>query len=181
MYRRIILLCTLLTSALAIRIPFFSKKDYTPLLFFKVPPGLMPECDAMEATVREIEKELGVRVERLDVLRQPASEAVLAILTQRNPPFLYHRESCQTVHMAPRKEGPIAVDKDKIRAWAKGRYLPVSRMMETDRVRAPVVVSQQDKSLEQEDLLEDAMLTPLQKRGKDAIKERTEAKGKAKE
>jgi hypothetical protein len=119
-------------------------EDYTPLLFFTIPRGVLPECDAMEDAVRQVEHELNVRVERLDVLRQPANEALLQLITQqRTPPFLYHRESCQTVHLTPaqagasssgntkkdkqppqpRRKQDIYINHDRIRAWAKGRHL----------------------------------------------------------
>lgn len=171
----------------AIRLPFaFSKKKskYTPLLFFKVPPGLIPECDAMEKTVRDVEKELGVRVERLDILRDPKSEALLALLTQRTPPFLYHRESCQVVHVAPgegsassAKSASVSkIDKARVRAWAKGRLLQAKKSVSGTKSKAPVVLSQEDNSLSQEDMLEDMALTEEQRKGKQLIRERTKAK-----
>ena len=167
----------------AIRLPFFGKKKYTPLLFFKVPPGLIPECDAMEVTVREVEKELGVRVERLDILRDPSAEAALALLTQRTPPFLYHRESCQVVHVARRGESsaadmPVAIEKSRVRAWAKGRLLQAKKDATGTKGKTPVVLSQNDNSINQEDLLEDMALTDEQRKGKKLIRERTEAKSK---
>jgi hypothetical protein len=171
------------TSTHAIRLPFLKKK-YTPLLFFKVPPGLIPECDAMEKCVRDVELELGVRVERLDILRDPSAEAVLALLTQKTPPFLYHRESCQVVHVTPssgdssKADMPIAIDKQRVRAWAKGRLLQARREASGKKSATPVVVSQEDNSISQDDLLEDMALTPEQLKGKQLIRERTEAKSK---
>ena len=50
-------------------LPFLSTKKYTPLIFFRVPPGLSPECDAMEQSVQEIEGELGIHVDRMDIAR----------------------------------------------------------------------------------------------------------------
>jgi hypothetical protein len=166
-----------------------NKKKYTPLLFFKVPKGLIPECDAMEETVLQVEKELGVTVERMDILRNPENEAILGLLTSRTPPFLYHRESCQIYHITPaqgegERKAPIVVDKEKIRAWAKGRFL-TTRQKEVSadnrKVNAPTVVSQKDISTDQEELLEDMALTPEQRKGKQAIKDRTEAKAKARQ
>lgn len=180
LFSLVLMMMMTLELASGVRIPFLSKK-YTPLVFFKVPPGLIPECDAMEKAVSQVEKELGVRVERLDVLREPASEAVLTLLTARTPPFLYNRESCQTVHITPTTGGgksktPVFVDKARIRAWAKGRYLPpASATIQEERVKSPVVLSQEEKAIEQDELLEDAMLTPLQRKGKQAIKDRTDA------
>ena len=178
-----LLLTTIDSSAQAatmIRIPFLSssnkKNKYTPLVFFKVPPGLIPECDAMERTVQEVEKELGVRVERLDILRDPAAEAAMALLTQRTPPFLYHRESCQIVTTV----SPEGAGKARVRAWAKGRLLQARRVGMlpsggTKKAKAPVVLSQEDNAISQEELLEDMALTPQQREGKKRMKERTEA------
>ena len=173
---------------------FSRKKQYTPLLFFTVPAGLMAECDAVEQTVREVEKELGVRVARMDVLRNPANEAVLAVLAQqRTPPFLYHRESCQTISITPtattsgnakskKKSMPVAVDKERIRAWAKGWYLTTTGSMDmgsAGKNAPPVVLQQEDTAMDQAELLEDMALTPEQLRGKRLMQERTEAKATA--
>jgi hypothetical protein len=164
------------------RVPFFSQKQYTPLVFFTVPPGLVPECDAMEAVVRNVEKELNIRVERLDIMREPAAEAVLALLTDQLPPFLYHRESCTSVHVpsktnpaATKSDMPVGIDVDRVRAWAKGRFLaPVGAVTSGVKVSTPVVVSQNEQYDEdQDDLLEDLTLTPRQKEGRDAIRQRT--------
>ena len=178
--RSFCLLLALSVEVSAIRLPF-TKKEYTPLLFFKVPPGLIPECDAMEKTVKEVEKDLGVKVERLDILRDPSAEATLALLTQRTPPFLYNRESCQVVHVAPaggEADVPIVIDKSRVRAWAKGRLLQAPKAVSGTKSRAPVVLSQEDNSISQEDLLEDMALTDEQRKGKQLIRERTEAKSK---
>jgi len=159
-------------------------KEYTPLLFFKVPPGLMPECDAMEKTVREIEKELGVRVERMDILRKPENEALLALLAQqRTPPLLYHRESCQTVYLTPTKGSSSAgkkvyVNKDRVRAWAKGRYLThhsaAAVMPDNNKVAPPTLLPSQERgAVDQSELLEEMALTPEQRQGKGLIEERT--------
>jgi len=167
-------------------------KEYTPLLFFKVPAGLMPECDAMEKTVREIEKELGVRVERMDILRKPENEALLALLTQqRTPPFLYHRESCQTVYLTPTKGSSSAgrkkvyVNKDRVRAWAKGRFLTrhsaaLEDSVAAQKVNAPILM-ETEEAMDQSELLEELALTPEQLQGKRLIEERTKAKAKSKE
>lgn len=169
------------------------KKEYTPLLFFKVPKGYMPECDALEAAVRQVERELGVRVERMDVLRNPANEAVLALLTKerRTPPLLYHRESRQMVYLTPAKgdadpKKKVHVNKDRVRAWAKGRYLTShSAAMEdgggaaaASKVAAPQLLQSEEESaaLDQAELLEEMALTPEQLKGKRLIQERTKAK-----
>jgi hypothetical protein len=163
-------------SVAAPRIPFLSsKKEYTPLLFFTVPKDNIPECDEMEKVVSEVEKELGVHVERLDVLRDPGAEATMSVLTQRRPPFLYNRESCQTMYVQGGSTAPV--DKERVRAWAKGRFLP-SQSARAKRSKAPVVLAQEDNATDQADLIQDMSLTPEQKRGKDAIKERTAEKAK---
>jgi hypothetical protein len=148
---------------------------YTPLVYFTVPPGLIPECDAMDKCLNKVKEELDVRVERLDVLRRPEAEAVLTLLTTRTPPFLYHRESCQVVHVP--KGG--RVDPSRIRAWAKGRYLaPVaaasSAASSNSQGGPPIVLSQESTAIDQDELLEEALLTPLQRKGKQAIRERTD-------
>lgn len=127
--------------SLAKRWPFRRRGNnkYTPLVFLTVPPGLIPECDAMEKVVCQVERELGVEVARLDVLRNPANEAVLDALVESSgttptPPLLYHRESGQKIHILPssNKKNPSSnaggktkttqwIDPDRVRAWAKGR------------------------------------------------------------
>ncbi|KAL3917440.1 MAG: hypothetical protein SGILL_004713, partial [Bacillariaceae sp.] len=182
-----------------VRVPFLlsSNKKYTPLVFFKVPKGSIPECDEMEKVVSQVERELGIRVERLDVARDPSAQATLALLTQQyGPPYLYNRESLQTVHVrrddmseTQKKEddedknasmggGPF-IDKARVRAWAKGRYLPppgVKFGMPAASGKAPVVVDKVDNAMDQDELTEamkDASLTPEQLEGKEAMKERT--------
>jgi hypothetical protein len=184
------------------------KKQYTPLLFFTVPKGLSPECDAMEKIVSGVEKELKVKVERMDVLRQPCNEVLLQLITTKSPPFLYHRESCQSYSIsnqypaaqsgtaASAKRGsnglPIYIDRDKVRAWAKGRYLKSLPRTVLTRIGTTAantinrneliedvssVQQQQQPTLldqQQHDMLEDMALTPEQREGKKLIKERTE-------
>ena len=133
----------------------------------------------MEKVVSEVERELGVHVERLDVVRDPAAEATLAALTNRGPPYLYNKESCQVISEQADDSGAIkqtVIDKDRVRAWAKGRFLiPKSAKMGNMKV-----LSQKDNSLDQKDLVEDMTLTKMQKSGKEAIKKRTEEKSKEK-
>ena len=125
----------------------------------------------MEKTVRQVEKDLGVRVERLNILRDPAAEATLSALTNRRPPFLYNRESLQTI------SGDAAGDKDRIRSWAKGRFLPAQSMTIKASKKGGnggTVLAQDDSAIDQADLIEDMTLTPAQKSGKEAMKKRTE-------
>jgi hypothetical protein len=199
------------------RFPFFRSKRqsaYTPLIFFTVPPGLSAECDAMEKVVRGVEKDLGVVVQRLDILRDPASEAVLnAILSPQGasvtPPLLYHRESRQTIHVSPpvtttksasgnagdssakaasASRRTIAIDPDRVRAWAKGRYLAPSKAetMTGTAIIAPqgTMIDRGDDNaddldaemMEQAEQLTDMSLTPEQRLGKRRMEERTRAK-----
>lgn len=160
-------------------------RGYTPLVFFTCPPGLSLEVDAVEKAVRKVERELNVRVERLDLLRNPETEAVLKSLSSRmTAPFLYNRESLQVYHVAPvaddnksrsKRDAPPVVDLDRIRAWAKGRFLPPKSepKLKGSKVSTPKFVVQDEGALEQEELLEDMTLTPLQRKGKQAMKERT--------
>lgn len=170
------------------------KGSYTPLVFFTYPKGSIAECDEMEKVVSEVERELGVRVERMDVARDAAAKAAMSLLTsQTGPPFLYHRESCQVVHASTYRTNAFAkpkaadgnsnddgeIDKSRIVAWAKGRYLPPPGMnlsATTSGVKsgAPVVVSQEDDSLDQAELIKESSLTPEQLEGKRAMEERTE-------
>jgi hypothetical protein len=171
---------------------FFSRnKKYTPLVFFKVPLGSIPECDEMETVVRQVERELGVHVERLDVARDPTAQATLNLLTQHSPPYLYNRESLQTIYVrdpmdssnkkkkkdSDEKAAVSKIDKDRVRAWAKGRYLPPPgvKFGMSGSKKAPVVVSQEERAMDQDELeaIKDLSLTPEQLEGKEAMKART--------
>ena len=171
-----------------LKVPFVSKlkkKEYTPLVFFTFPKGYVAECDEMETVVSEVERELGVRVERLDIGRDSAAQATMQLLTsQQAPPFLYHRESCQVIRgsSSPGKddsEAPAAIDKARVRAWAKGRYLPPPGLKlgatTTKANKAPIVLSQEDNALDQAELIKESSLTPEQLEGKRAMEERTAA------
>mmetsp|Transcript_9221 Transcript_9221/g.19355 ORF Transcript_9221/g.19355 Transcript_9221/m.19355 type:complete len:210 (+) Transcript_9221:108-737(+) len=173
-----------------IKVPFLSKlkkKQYTPLVFFTFPKGYVDECDEMESVVSEVERELGVRVERLDIARDSAAQATMQLLTsQQGPPFLYHRESCQVIHGVSQARAnqnspakPEVIDKARVRAWAKGRYLPppgVKLGATTKKPgKAPVVISQEDNALDQAELIKESSLTPEQLEGKRAMEERTAA------
>ncbi|GKY92708.1 hypothetical protein MPSEU_000241000 [Mayamaea pseudoterrestris] len=185
-------------ARLNLKIPYLTKKQqYTPLVFFKVPPGLMPEVDAMEQAVCRIERELGVKVERLDVLREPAAEACLALLTRKSPPFLYNRLTCQSFSIpaaakptrpsedddesngsAKRNAVPVHIDMVRLRAWAKNRLLTTTTTATSNKVKPPVVAVSKDKetAMDQAELLEDMTLTQRQREGKEKIKQRTHGK-----
>jgi hypothetical protein len=169
-----LVMMTNIVSTSAIDLPFLQKKVYTPVIFFKVPPGIVPECDAMEKTIKEVEKETGVRVERVDVARDAKGAALLGLLGGTGePPLLYHRESRQMVNQNERS---------RIRALVKGRLVqPVPiKKSGAKRGEAKFLVDE-ESALEQEELLEEQMMTPLQRKGKQAIRERTEEKGRRKQ
>lgn len=156
----------------------FSKKSkYTPLLFFTVPSGMIPECDAMERAVRKIEKDVGVRVERLDLLRTPEAEAVLGLLTQKTPPFLYHRESAQVVHIPTGG----SIDLERLRRWTKGRMVSSSSQYRVAGISSPTpqtAARRQEAEEDEEDMIENMSLTPTQLEGKQKMKERTKERTK---
>lgn len=149
------------------------KKHYTPLLFFKVPSGTMDECDEMEKIIKTLEKETGVKVERLDIMRNRAAKSLYEKLVEgnlRSPfPLLYHRESLQRVYGLE--------DKDLVRSWMKGRLLPDQSSNE----KKVTVFGGDDDAVDEEqvdmDELEmemDEELSPMQRRGKEAMKRRME-------
>ena len=149
------------------------KKQYTPLLFFKVPSGTMDECDEMEKIIKALEKETGAKVERLDIMRNRAAKSLYEKLVEgnlRSPfPLLYHRESLQRVYGLE--------DKDLVRSWMKGRLLPDQSSNE----KKVTVFGGDDDAMDEEqvdmDELEmemDEELSPMQRRGKEAMKRRME-------
>eukprot|EP00984_Skeletonema_dohrnii_P017602 scaffold8060_cov113-Skeletonema_dohrnii-CCMP3373.AAC.8 len=182
------------------------KKQYTPLLFFKVPAGTMPECkylkvkyaifcdhkltsrlislipdnaytkqgDEMEKIIKSVEKETGVKVERLDIMRSRAAKSLYEKLVEgnlRSPfPLLYHRESLQRVYGLE--------DKDLVRSWTKGRLLPIENSKEK---KVTVIGGEDDAMDDMEDMDMDELemeldeeLSPMQRRGKEAMKRRME-------
>merc|ERR1740139_1898644 len=96
-----------------------SKPKYTPLLFFKLPKGQLEASDEMEKIVSEIEKDLGVTVQRFDILKDRFArnlyEKIDEIEFVGDIPLLYHRESRQSIYGTD--------DKVRVKAWAKGRWL----------------------------------------------------------
>jgi len=159
-----------------VKLPFLSsRKKYTPLIFFKLPRGTSPQCEAMEKVVREIEKELNVKVDRMDVGRDMAAGSLFTLCSKGAslPPVLYHRESRQIIALQTAKEGGkpnMNIDKERVRAWARGRRLP-EFAVNKEIGSAPVVLES-----EEDEFLVEADMTPLQRKGKDAIKKRTEKK-----
>lgn len=162
----------------AASMPAFLKKKntYTPLIFFTVPKGTMDECDGMEKVIQSLEKERGVRVQRLDIMRDRHARKLYEKLVAgnlRSPfPLLYHRESLQRVYGQ--------ADADLVRSWSKGRLLPDDNHAD-DMKEVTVLGGDEDAMLEDEELdmeeLEmemDQELTPVQRKGKEAMKRRME-------
>lgn len=123
----------------------------------------------MEKIVKQVEKELGVRVERLDAARDKYANNLMHMLHDAGGPILYHRESKQMI--------PSVTDIHRTRAWAKGRRVKsVKKTMDgggaDGDIRLPdemdIVVDGQD-----DDEDEDEGRTPRQKAGKQAIRDRT--------
>lgn len=191
---RILLSASLLATVVSARyegvpflnmLPFLSTKKYTPLIFFRVPPGLSPECDAMEQSVQEIEGELGIHVDRMDIARNKEAAQLMQLIGQDMPPVLYHRESRQVYQLRPPsgaaavegegeevKAAVTKVDMTMVRALAKGRRLPVQRDVLTGQ---PVLIGAEG-GLDQDELLEQE-LSPLQRKGRQAMKARSGSSG----
>jgi hypothetical protein len=126
----------------------------------------------------------------MDLFRNPPSQVLLELLGTE-PPLLYNRHSCQTYHVpipktthskdsSERKAEPV--DYDQVRAWAKGRQV-TSPKIRPPKVKSPVMIPKEDNSMDQDELLleqqqqqqEELTMTPLQRKGKQAIQERTKA------
>mmetsp|Transcript_7792 Transcript_7792/g.11181 ORF Transcript_7792/g.11181 Transcript_7792/m.11181 type:complete len:196 (-) Transcript_7792:50-637(-) len=171
-----------------IDLPFLTKKPkYTPLIFFRVPNGMMPEVDECEKELKKVEEELGVQVDRMDVMRDPvACELFNALSPQQHMPLLYNRESRQTVfvpHASKEQEGALSkyLSNERLKAWAKGRLLAaVGEQKAKAGGDSPMIVSGDDNAIDQEELLDQQQLTPLQREGKRAIKERTKENAETK-
>merc|ERR1719491_856088 len=138
------------------------KPQYTPLLFFKLPKGQLDASDEMEKIVSEIEKDLGVRVQRFDILRDRFArklyEKIDEIEFVGDVPLLYHRESRQSIYGTD--------DKLRVRAWAKGRWL-------TPKNDDDVMSGESNLSPEEEEMI-DNDLTKMQQKGRKRMIERME-------
>ena len=130
--------------------------------------------DEMEKIIKSLEIETGVKVERLDIMRNRAAKSLYEKLVEgnlRSPfPLLYHRESLQRVYGLE--------DKDLVRSWAKGRLLPVENSKEK---KVTVFGGEDDAMDDVEDVDMDELemeldeeLSPMQRRGKEAMKRRME-------
>ena len=122
-------------------------------------------------------------------------------MIQPQPPLLYHRESRQVYQVcAPPTTSsstkatasstptlPPYIDKERIRAWAKGRYLSpfiggrwtnVDAAIPHTKSSTPVVNHDDDDGIDphMEALLDEMALSPEQLKGKRLMEERTRAK-----
>lgn len=175
MMSRTILLLICLLQIIPSSTAIWGRKKASPsVILLKVPKGLLPDCDLMETTIRQVESELKVKVHRIDVLRDPAAEALLNRFGNSGetmqPPVLFHRDSLQCL------TGRASID--QVRALVQGRLVQQNTKLRTKpNAQAPMmVVEQEDKSLDQSELLEDLSLTPEQREGKRKMEERSNAK-----
>ena len=129
----------------------------------------------MEKIVRSVEKETGSHVERLDIMRDRTAKKLYEKLIEgnlRSPfPLLYHRESLQRVYGL--------ADKDLVRSWSKGRLLPVIDDKEVTILPGEDEEMEEEMDLEELEMEMDRELSPVQRRGKEAMKKRME-KGRKK-
>ena len=129
----------------------------------------------MEKIVRSVEKETGLHVERLDIMRDRTAKKLYEKLIEgnlRSPfPLLYHRESLQRVYGL--------ADKDLVRSWSKGRLLPVIDDKEVAILPGEDEEMEEEMDLEELEMEMDRELSPVQRRGKEAMKKRME-KGRKK-
>eukprot|EP00558_Chaetoceros_sp_UNC1202_P004510 CAMPEP_0197233006 /NCGR_PEP_ID=MMETSP1429-20130617/1183_1 /TAXON_ID=49237 /ORGANISM="Chaetoceros sp., Strain UNC1202" /LENGTH=177 /DNA_ID=CAMNT_0042691177 /DNA_START=95 /DNA_END=628 /DNA_ORIENTATION=+ len=153
----------------------FAKKQYTPLIMFKVPKGTIEECDAMEKVVKSVEKELNTKVQRLDILKDRFArnlyEKIDEIEFRGKVPLLYHRESRQSIYGLDTKE--------RVKAWAKGRWLSTKNISVDARGtkgEGADFVPDEDEQQQAEFMEED--LTELQQLGKEKMLERLEDEGR---
>jgi hypothetical protein len=138
---------------------------------FKVPKGTIEDCDEMDRIGRSVEKELDVKVKRLDILRDRFArnlyEKIDEVEFRGKVPLLYHRESLQSIYGLDTKE--------RVRAWAKGRWLP-SKLSGIDGKGSGSGEFLPDEQEEQGELLMEEDLSELQQLGREKMLERLDEK-----
>lgn len=148
---------------------FRKKTKYTPLVFFKVPKGQLEASDEMEKIVSEIEKDLGVTVQRFDIMRDRFArnlyEKIDEIEFVGDIPLLYHRESRQSIYGTD--------DKTRVKAWAKGRWL-TPKQSDDD---IPSGEAMTEDFTPDEDEMMDNDLTEIQQEGRKRMIDRMERDG----
>lgn len=127
-------------------------------------------ADEMEKIVSEVEKDLGVKVERFDILRDRFArnlyEKIDEIEFVGDVPLLYHRESRQSIYGTD--------DKVRVKAWAKGRWLaPKENDDSVSSVSGDGMT--EDFIPDEEEMMDD--LTELQQEGRNKMIERMERDG----
>ena len=149
------------------------KPKYTPLLFFKLPKGQMEASDEMEVVVSQIEKELNVKIQRFDIIRDRMARKLYDKIDELQfvgkAPLLYHRESLQTIYGMSSKA--------RVRAWAKGRWLPREFEGGTAGDKGiNFMPSREDKEdfMEDEEYMMEEDLTELQQMGREKMRQRME-------
>lgn len=129
----------------------------------------------MESIIKKLEKEQSIHVERLDIMRDRHARKLYEKLVEgnlRTPfPLLYHRESLQRVYGL--------ADKDLVRSWSKGRLLPDQNVNEKEIMvlgegGGDGLPQEEELDMEELEMEMDAELTPMQRRGKEAMKRRME-------
>lgn len=111
----------------------------------------------MEKIISSVEKEMKVKVQRFDILRDRFArnlyEKIDEIQFVGKVPLLYHRESRQTVYGLDTKS--------RVRAWAKGRWLS-PKMVDERGTTKKFIPDEEDDNAEQMDSFEGEELTELQ-------------------
>jgi len=123
----------------------------------------------MEKIVSEIEKDLGVTVQRFDILKDRFArnlyEKIDEIEFVGDIPLLYHRESRQSIYGTD--------DKVRVKAWAKGRWLTPKQT--NDDIPSGEAMTE-DFTPEEEEMM-DNELTEIQEKGRKRMIERMERDG----
>jgi len=115
----------------------------------------------MEKLVSKVEKDIDVKVERFDIMRNRMArilyEQIDSIDNTHELPLLYNRESRQTIYGK--------AEEARVRAWAKGRFLPSLKSEE-----------EIDETTMQDDEYGyyDDGLTPLERQGRERMERRME-------
>ena len=137
----------------------------------------------MEKIIKSLEREQSIQVQRLDIQRDRSARKLYEKLVEGNTrspfPLLYHRESLQRIYGS--------ADVDLVRSWSKGRLLPNVNANNEKEVTVlggggpdqdiegdEDLMNDNDIDMEELEMEMDAELTPMQRRGKEAMKRRME-------
>lgn len=158
---------------------FFHRKkahrEYTHLVYFFSNSESGRDL-SMERVISDVEKELNVRVERLNISKNPAAAISLSLVSEgRNAaPCLYNRESCCVFPSDDKKEVPTKTD---VKTWAKGRFITTSDTYAAPHKskRRPEFAGKENSFLEQDELadsIKEQSLTPEELEGKRLVDKR---------